>query len=106
MRILGAAGLLSALAVAVVFIGYFGIKNVKFIKAFVGAPNPVFEDCYVDLNGQEQFIRVMGRNVDNPVIILIHGGPDKAFYEIKGCGHTPQADKPEEVADIIAELNK
>ena len=31
--------------------------------------------------------------------------PDKAFYEIKGCGHTPQADKPEEVADIIAELN-
>ena len=30
--------------------------------------------------------------------------PDKAFYEIKGCGHTPQADKPEEVANIIAEL--
>ena len=24
----------------------------------------------------------------------------------KGCGHTPQADKPEEVANIIAELNK
>lgn len=54
---------------------YFGIKNVKFIKAFVGAPNPVFEDCNVDLNGQEQFIRVLGRNVDNPVIILFHGGP-------------------------------
>lgn len=28
--------------------------------------------------------------------------PDKAFYEIKGCGHTPQGDKPKEVADIIA----
>lgn len=29
-----------------------------------------------------------------------------SINQIKGCGHTPQADKPEEVADIIAELNK
>ena len=75
VRILGAAGGVLVCAVAAVFIGYFGIKNVRFVKAFVGAPNPVFEDCYVDLNGQEQFIRVMGRDADNPVIILLHGGP-------------------------------
>ena len=29
----------------------------------------------------------------------------KAFYEIKGCGHSPHGDKTEEVANIIAELN-
>lgn len=75
VRILKAAGVVLVCAVAAVFIGYFGIKNVTFIKAFAGAPNPVFEDRYVELNGQEQFIRVMGRNVDNPVIILLHGGP-------------------------------
>ena len=32
--------------------------------------------------------------------------PDKAFYEIKGCGHSPHADKPEEVASIIAEFSQ
>lgn len=30
--------------------------------------------------------------------------PDKAFYVIEGCGHTPQGDKPKEVADIIVGL--
>ncbi|MBQ0002336.1 MAG: alpha/beta hydrolase [Treponema sp.] len=54
---------------------YFGIKNVLFIKAFAGAKNPVYEDCYVKLNGQKQFIRVIGKNKENPVIIILHGGP-------------------------------
>ena len=75
VRILKAAGVVLAIAVAVAFIAYFGLKNVKFVKAFAGAPNPVFEDRYVVLNGQEQFIRVLGRDADNPVIILLHGGP-------------------------------
>ncbi|MDO4960215.1 MAG: hypothetical protein Q4E68_13300, partial [Prevotellaceae bacterium] len=75
IRILKVVGAVIGCAFVLTSATYFGIKNVKFIKAFVGAPNPVFEDCYVDLNGQEQFIRVLGRNVDNPVIILLHGGP-------------------------------
>lgn len=88
-------------------VAYFGIKNVKFIKAFVGAKNPVYEDAYIELNGQNQFIRVMGKDVDNPVVILLHGGPaspdgmmDYAFmdyllddytyitWDQRGCGRT------------------
>lgn len=86
---------------------YFGIRNILFIKAFAGAKNPVNEELYIDLNGQEQFIRVMGRNADNPVIIILHGGPgspdgmlDYAYmdyilddytyitWDQRGCGRT------------------
>ena len=91
----------------IILIGYFGIKNAKFVKAFAFAKNPVFEDAYVNLNGQNQFIRVMGRNKENPVVILLHGGPsgpdgmmDYAFmdyllddytyitWDQRGCGRT------------------
>lgn len=63
-------------SLAVLFcVVFFGYKNITFIKAFAGAENPVYEDAYIDLNGQEQFIRVMGKDINNPVIILLHGGP-------------------------------
>ena len=75
VRILKVVGAVIGCAFVLASTAYFGIKNVKFAKAFAGAPNPVFEDKYIDLNGQEQFIRVLGRDVNNPVIILLHGGP-------------------------------
>ena len=28
----------------------------------------------------------------------------KGFFEVKGCGHTPQGDKPLEVAKIIKDI--
>ncbi len=30
--------------------------------------------------------------------------PRKSFFEVKGCGHTPQGDKPLEVAKIIKDI--
>lgn len=75
VRILKAFGAVLGSILVLATIGYFGVKNYSFIKAFAGAENPVFEDDYIELNGQEQFIRVLGRNAENPVIILLHGGP-------------------------------
>lgn len=88
-------------------IAFFGMKNVTFARAFAGAKNPVCEDLYVDLNGQKQFIRVMGKDRNNPVVILLHGGPaspdgmmDYAYmdylledytyitWDQRGCGRT------------------
>lgn len=107
VRIIMVAGAVLGSVVVLFLIGYFGIKNIKFAKAFTGATNPVFEDQYIELNGQEQFIRVMGKNADNPVIILLHGGPaspdgmmDYCFmdylmddytyitWDQRGCGRT------------------
>lgn len=106
-RILKSLAVAFAGFIIIILIGYFGIKNAKFIKAFAFAKNPVFEDAYVNLNGQNQFIRVMGRNKENPVVILLHGGPsgpdgmmDYAFmdylldeytyitWDQRGCGRT------------------
>ena len=107
VRIIKWIGIVIGSLLVIVSIAYFGIKNITFAKAFVGAKNPVYEDKYVDLNGQKQFIRVMGKDIDNPVVILLHGGPagpdgmmDYAFmdnllddytyitWDQRGCGRT------------------
>ena len=75
IRILKIAGAVTGSLLVLVFTAFTGVRNYLFIKAFAGAEDPVFEDRYVDLNGQEQYIRVMGRDTGNPVIILLHGGP-------------------------------
>lgn len=33
------------------------------------------EEIYVDLQGQEQYLLIKGRDVKNPVILYLHGGP-------------------------------
>ena len=107
IRILKRSAKVLGVLTVLLLIGYFGIRNAKFIKAFASANNPVFEDAYVNLNGQNQFIRVMGRNKENPLVILLHGGPsgpdgmmDYAFmdylldeytyitWDQRGCGRT------------------
>ena len=60
IRILKRSAEVLGVLTVLILIGYFGIRNAKFIKAFASAKNPVFEDAYVNLNGQNQFIRVMG----------------------------------------------
>ncbi len=60
IRILKRSAEVLGVLTVLLLIGYFGIRNAKFIKAFASAKNPVFEDAYVNLNGQNQFIRVMG----------------------------------------------
>lgn len=75
IRILKRFGAVIGIVLVIFFIAYFGIRNIRFIKAFAGAKNPVAEDCFVELNGQKQFIRVMGRNLNSPVVVFLHGGP-------------------------------
>lgn len=85
VRILKGIGAVLGCLIVLVFTVYFSIRNVTFIKAFAGAKNPVFEDRYVEINGQEQYIRVMGRDINNPVIILLHGGPGSPDGSMDYC---------------------
>ncbi|MCR5667752.1 MAG: alpha/beta hydrolase [Lachnospiraceae bacterium] len=69
--------------------------------------NGVNETTYLDLNGQEQYVMMMGEDISNPVIIYLHGGPaspdtyisysfadyltaDYTFigWDQRGCGRT------------------
>lgn len=52
-----------------------GIRNYNAIKGCVDSSNGVEEETYLDLCGQKQYCLIRGENVNNPVIIWIHGGP-------------------------------
>src|SRR5687767_15663033 len=37
--------------------------------------NAIKEEAFVRIGGIEQWISIRGQNVDNPVILVLHGGP-------------------------------
>ena len=51
------------------------IRNVKFLKHYVNFFEGVDEEQYISLGGQEQYVLMTGKDVKNPVIIYLHGGP-------------------------------
>lgn len=52
-----------------------GVRNINAIKGCVHGSNGIEEEGYIELCGQKQYCLVRGENVNNPVIIWIHGGP-------------------------------
>ena len=37
--------------------------------------NGIDEKLYVNINGQEQYVFIRGKDVNNPIILNLHGGP-------------------------------
>ncbi len=52
-----------------------GVRNFRFIKHQVNFIKGVDEEAYIPLGGQDQYILMTGKDVSNPVIIYLHGGP-------------------------------
>lgn len=50
-------------------------RTVTYFSNRISSENGVDEGIYVTLGGQEQYLLIRGENVDNPVIIWLHGGP-------------------------------
>ena len=40
------------------------------------------ESMYVDINGTKQWINIYGENIDNPVLLYLHGGPGSSTSDI------------------------
>ncbi len=76
-------------------------------KYRINTPNGIDEKTFVNINGQEQYVFIRGKDINNPVILNLHGGPanpDACFtYEFvkeivdnytfvswdqRGCGRT------------------
>ena len=91
------------LLVLTVFIGRMITKE----KYKIEGENSICESTYVDINGLEQYVLIKGENINNPVILWLHGGPgspdsfeDYKFvkyladdytvvcYDQRGCGAT------------------
>lgn len=52
-----------------------GVRDVRFMSHQANYIHGVDESTYINLGGQNQYVLMMGRNVENPVIINLHGGP-------------------------------
>lgn len=57
----------------VVFV--IAVRSVTFFSNHITAENGIDEGVYVPLGGQEQYLLIRGKDVANPVIIWLHGGP-------------------------------
>lgn len=82
-------------------------RNINWFKGYIDTSKGVNESIYVDIGGQEQYMLIRGKDVSNPVILYLHGGPagpDSAIsdtftnpliddytvvcWDQRGCGRT------------------
>lgn len=92
-------------------------------------PNSISEKIFVDINGLEQGMIIKGRDLNNPVLLYVHGGMPDTFlnqryptdleqyftvvwWELRGAGLSYRPDMPREtltseqmVADTLAVTN-
>ncbi len=62
----------------ILFLGFTTIltaRDIHFLSHWGNVKDGVEEQTYVNLGGQEQYVLMTGKHVDNPVIIYLHGGP-------------------------------
>ncbi|MBS4215045.1 alpha/beta fold hydrolase [Neobacillus rhizophilus] len=52
-------------------------KNAKDLQ--ISTTNSIVEGCYVKIGGIDQWITIRGENRNNPVLLLIHGGPASTY---------------------------
>ncbi|MFK9092101.1 alpha/beta fold hydrolase [Bacillus salipaludis] len=52
-------------------------KNAKELQ--ISIANSIVEGCYVKIGGIDQWITIRGENLNNPVLLLIHGGPASTY---------------------------
>ena len=72
---LKAVCILLAVLIGGSFVFCIAVRNYRQISRAVTYKNGVNEQIYVQLNDQQEYITVSGKNNSNPVIISLHGGP-------------------------------
>lgn len=60
-------------------------RNLNQLKRFISYRDGVNEQFYVRLTDQEEYITIGGKDVDNPVIISLHGGPGSPTTFVDYC---------------------
>lgn len=87
------------------FVVFLRFRNRCKIK--INGKNGVQESFFLDIDGMKQYVQIRGENVENPVMIFVHGGPASPMgyvsayyqkelesaltiinYDQRGCGRT------------------
>lgn len=63
---------------AACFVLVIGCRNVNYMQHYSLIEKGVDEGVYVELGGQEQYVLMRGKDVENPVIVYLHGGPSSS----------------------------
>jgi len=45
----------------------------------IESPGAISQECFVRIGGIDQWIGIRGENGDNPVLLIIHGGPGSSY---------------------------
>jgi pimeloyl-ACP methyl ester carboxylesterase len=65
---------------AVIGLGYCDVRRRKIAKALAfRTPNPIHESMFAKIGGIAQWVQIRGENRDNPVVLLVHGGPGVSY---------------------------
>ena len=74
-------GLLKAIVI-ILLVVIFGVftaliagRNINEVKRDIEFKDGIDESIYVQLKNGEGFVRIIGKNVNNPIIVSLHGGP-------------------------------
>ena len=75
VKILKGLGIAVLVIVFGILAGLIAIRNYKEVSRAFAFKGGVNEGTYIKLTDQEEYVLMMGKKTDNPVIISLHGGP-------------------------------
>ena len=75
------------------FMFFIACRNLNQFKHAIAYKDGVNDQIYVQLNDQEEYISIIGKSTENPVIISLHGGPGSPTTYIDYCWQDYLTDK-------------
>lgn len=101
------------------------VRGITWFSNRIYTANGIDEGIYVSLGGQEQYLLIRGEDVENPVMIWLHGGPSSpdAFanytfqkhlvaeytvvnWDQRGCGRTYYRNKDTDPNNVTASFEQ
>ncbi len=70
------------MSLPILLIAFFLIRAVGKMTLNQTPLGGINESMYVDINGTEQWINIYGQDLNNPVLLYLHGGPGSATSQI------------------------
>jgi pimeloyl-ACP methyl ester carboxylesterase len=75
LKIVKTIGMIIGVLIILCILATVVLRGLNYIHHNILYKNGVNETTYIDINGQEQYVMMMGQDETNPVIIYLHGGP-------------------------------